>query len=74
MTTDTVGRPEFFLRQAGWHPIFDFNVARAVESRRSFFGRIAPIARIIISPSRNGYILDEASGFRFVPANWTSVV
>ena len=78
VTADTAGRPELFLRQAGWHSIFDFDGALAVESRRRLFDRIAAERARMVAyhfpfPG-TGYILAEPGGFRFVPSDWSSVI
>jgi glyoxylase-like metal-dependent hydrolase (beta-lactamase superfamily II) len=78
VTADAAGRPELFLRQPGWHSIFDFDGPLAVESRRRLFGRIAAerarMAAYHFPFPGTGYILEETGGFRFVPADWTSIV
>lgn len=75
---DAAGRPELFLRNPGWHSIFDFDGAMATESRRRLFGRIAAerarMAAYHFTFPGTGYIAAEGDGFRFVPADWSSVV
>lgn len=78
VTADAAGRPELFLRQAGWHSIFDFDGAMAVESRRRLFDRIAAERARMVAyhfpfPG-TGHVLAETGGYRFVPSDWSSVI
>lgn len=78
VTADTAGAPALFLRQAGWHSVFDFDGAIAADSRRKLFGRIAAeraqfCAYHFPFPS-TGFVAAEGDGFRFVPADWSGTV
>lgn len=78
VTADAAGRPELFLRQPGWHSIFDFDGAMAEESRRRLFDRIAAERARMVAyhfpfPG-TGYIRAEPGGYRFVPSDWHSVI
>jgi len=78
VTADAAGRPELFLRNPGWHSMFDFDGVLAAESRRRLFGRIAAerarMAAYHFTFPGTGFIAAEGDGFRFVPADWSSVV
>lgn len=78
VTADAAGRPELFLRNPGWHSVFDFDGNLAAESRRRLFGRIAAerarMAAYHFTFPGTGFIAAEGDGFRFVPADWSSVV
>jgi glyoxylase-like metal-dependent hydrolase (beta-lactamase superfamily II) len=75
VTADAAGRPELFLRNPGWHSVFDFDGAMAAESRRRLFGRIAAerarMAAYHFNFPGTGFIAAEGDGFRFVPADWS---
>lgn len=75
---DTSSRPELFLRHPGWHSGFDIDGPMASESRRRLFGRVAAerarITAYHFPFPANGYVAPRGDGFRFVPADWSSVV
>lgn len=78
VTGDAAGRPELFLRNPGWHSVFDFDPVMAEQSRRRLFGRIAAerarMAAYHFNFPGTGFIAQEGDGFRFVAADWTGVV
>jgi glyoxylase-like metal-dependent hydrolase (beta-lactamase superfamily II) len=75
---DTSSRPELFLRYPGWFSGFDIDGPMASESRRKLFGRVAAerarITAYHFPFPANGYVARWGEGFRFVPADWSSVV
>ena len=78
VTGDASSRPEIFLRNPGWASIFDIDGAAATASRIALFDRItAERARMTAYhfpfPAM-GTTQKTATGFRFVPADWSSVV
>jgi glyoxylase-like metal-dependent hydrolase (beta-lactamase superfamily II) len=75
---DLTSRAEINLTNPGWHVIFDMDPVMAEASRRRIFDRMAAdrirgVAYHWSFPS-NGYVLKEGNGYRFVPAEWSSVV
>jgi glyoxylase-like metal-dependent hydrolase (beta-lactamase superfamily II) len=75
---DLANRPELFVRNPGWHAVFDFDGAQAEQSRRRLLDRAAT-DRIRVTGYHfpfpgNGYIAREGEGYRFVLANWSSAV
>lgn len=78
VTADAAGRPELFLRQAGWHSIFDFDGAMAATSSRNLFGRIAAeraqLCAYYFPFPGTGFVAAEAHGFRFVLTDWSGTV
>lgn len=75
---DTASRPELFLRNPHWASVFDIDAQMAAETRRRLFGRIADERARFTTyhfnfPS-NGYAVRAGDGFRFIPAEWSSVV
>jgi glyoxylase-like metal-dependent hydrolase (beta-lactamase superfamily II) len=78
VTADSAGRPELFLRNPGWHSVFDFDGAMAAESRRRLFGRIASERARMVAyhfpfPG-TGLIARDGEGFRFLASDWSSQV
>ena len=73
---DCSSRPELFLRFADWYSINDVDGPMASASRKRLFGRAADErARVVgfhFPFPANGYVAREGSGFRFVPAEWSS--
>jgi hypothetical protein len=67
-----------FLRQAGWHSVFDLDGAMAADSRRKLFGRIAAERAQLCAYHFNfpgtGFVAAEGDGFRFKPVDWSAVV
>lgn len=78
VTADAAGRPELFLRNPGWHSVFDFDGDLAAESRRRLFGRIAAeraqLCAYHFPFPGTGFVAAEGAGFRFVPADWSGTV
>lgn len=75
---DTTNRPELLARRPDFHVIFDFDAQMAEASRRRIYDRVAA-DRIRITGYHfpfpaNGYMTKEGSGYRFVPADWSSTV
>jgi glyoxylase-like metal-dependent hydrolase (beta-lactamase superfamily II) len=71
---DLANRPELFLRNPGWHAVFDFDGPQAEQSRRRVLDRAAADrARVTgyhFPFPANGYVVRDGDGYRFVPANW----
>lgn len=75
---DIINRPELFARRPDFHAIFDFDPQMAEASRRRVFDRVAA-DRIRITGYHfpfpaNGFLVKDGSGYRFVPADWSSAV
>ena len=75
---DCANRPEVFLRHPDWHFAFDVDGPTASATRKRLFGRAADErARVVgyhFPFPANGYVAREGEGFRFVPADWSSVL
>lgn len=74
---DLTNRPELFVRNPGWHAVFDFDGAQAEASRRRLLDRaVADRVRVAgyhFPFPANGFIArDGGSGYRYVPADWTT--
>ena len=67
-----------FVRNPGWHPIFDMDAAMAEQTRRKLYDMAAADKMLVQGfhfpfPAL-GYIEKEGSGYRLVPAPWTPVL
>jgi len=75
---DLTSRPEINLTNPGWHVVFDMDPVMAEASRRRFFDRAAAERLRCVAyhwpfPA-HGTVLKEGEGYRFVPAEWSSVL
>ncbi|MDB5370849.1 MAG: Metallo-beta-lactamase domain protein [Roseomonas sp.] len=75
---DVTNRPELNLVHPGWHLVFDMDAGLAEKTRRELFDRVATdrircIGYHFPFPA-NGYVVKDAENYRFVPADWSSVV
>lgn len=75
---DTTNRPELLARRPEFHIIFDFDAVAAEATRRRIYDRVAT-DRVRITGYHfpfpaNGYLAKEASGYRFVAADWSGAV
>jgi glyoxylase-like metal-dependent hydrolase (beta-lactamase superfamily II) len=75
---DAANRPELFLRNPGWHAVFDFDGAQAEASRRKLLDRAAAdrmrVTGYHFPFPANGYVVKQGDGYRFVPGEWSSAV
>jgi hypothetical protein len=77
---DCANRPEVFLRHPDWHFAFDVDGPTASATRKRLFARAADEqARVVgyhfpFPFPVNGHVAREGEGFRFVPADWSSVL
>ncbi len=76
VTADAAGRPELFLRNPGWHSVFDFDGPLATQSRNALFGRIADerarLCAYHFTFPGTGFVTRAGHGFHFVPADWNA--
>jgi glyoxylase-like metal-dependent hydrolase (beta-lactamase superfamily II) len=75
---DLTSRPEFNLTNPGWHVIFDMDPVMAEATRRRVFDRVAADRIRCVGyhwpfPA-NGTVMKEGSGYRLIPAEWSSVI
>ncbi|MCS6891906.1 MAG: MBL fold metallo-hydrolase [Rhodovarius sp.] len=75
---DLTNRPEAMMRRPEWQIIFDFDGDAAAATRRRIL-EMAASERVRVSGYHfpfpaNGFVAREGNGFRFVPAEWSSVV
>ena len=75
---DCANRPEVFLRHPDWHFAFDVDGPMASATRKRLFGRAADEGARVVGyhfpfPA-NGHVARQGEGFRFVPADWSSVL
>ena len=74
--SDTTNHPALFVRNPGWHAIFDMDPAQAEESRRRLLDRAAadrsPVVGYHFPFPGVGYIRQRERGYEFEPAQWSS--
>lgn len=76
--SDTTNHPALFVRNPGWHAIFDMDAEAAEETRRRLLGEAADARERVAfyhAPfPALGHVARDGEGFAFVPAQWTSAV
>lgn len=75
---DATNRPELFAARPGYHAVFDFDADMAEATRRKVLDmlatdRIRATGYHFPFPA-NGYFAKDGSGYRYVPADWSSAV
>jgi len=75
---DVTNRPEILMAHPHWQIVFDFDGDLAAAPRRRVLDMVAT-DRIRVTGYHfpfpaNGYVTRAGSGFRFVPADWSSAV
>lgn len=72
--SDTTNKPELFVRNPGWHPVFDMDADQAEATRRRLLDMAASermrVAGYHFPFPATGFIAREETGYRFVPAFW----
>lgn len=76
--SDVTNIPQFFLRNPGWHVMFDVDPQKAEQTRRKFYDMAATEKAMVVGyhfpfPSI-GYVEKDGSGYRLVPAPWNPVL
>lgn len=77
--SDVTNNPALFLRNPGWHVMYDMDPQKAEATRRAFFDRAAADKTLIAGfhypfPSLGYVEKDGASNFRLVPAPWKTSI
>jgi glyoxylase-like metal-dependent hydrolase (beta-lactamase superfamily II) len=77
--SDVTNNPALFLRNPGWHVMYDMNPQQAEATRRAFFDRAAADKTLIAGfhypfPSLGYVEKDGANNFRLVPASWQTKI
>jgi hypothetical protein len=66
--------PQLFVRNPGWHVMFDMDAAKAEETRRRVYDRIAadriPVQGYHFPFPAVAYIEKSGTGYREVPVMW----
>lgn len=74
--SDTTNRPELFVRNPGWHAVFDLDPQGAEASRRRMLDMAASermqVAGYHFPFPATGFIAREGGGYAYVPAFWRS--
>jgi glyoxylase-like metal-dependent hydrolase (beta-lactamase superfamily II) len=76
--SDTTNHPALFVRNPGWHAIFDMDAAEAEASRRRLLDRAAadrtPVVGYHFPFPGVGYIRQRERGYEFEPAQWSTEI
>ncbi|WP_207483368.1 MBL fold metallo-hydrolase [Arenibaculum pallidiluteum] len=74
--SDTTNHPALFVRNPGWHAVFDMDAAQAEQSRRRLLDRVAADRAMVVGyhfPFPGiGHIRQRERGYEFEPAQWSS--
>jgi glyoxylase-like metal-dependent hydrolase (beta-lactamase superfamily II) len=72
--SDTTNKPELFVRNPGWHAMFDMDPVQAEATRRRMLDMAAAegmqVAGYHFPFPATGFITREAGGYAFVPVFW----
>jgi len=75
---DTTNRPELFAAMPGYHVMFDFDPVAAEATRRRVFDMVATdrlrVTGYHFPFPAQGFIDKTASGYRFIPGDWSSAL
>jgi glyoxylase-like metal-dependent hydrolase (beta-lactamase superfamily II) len=76
--SDTTNHPEFFVRNPGWHVMFDMDGAGAEATRRRLLDMaVADKMQVAFYHApfpATGQIVKDGAGYRLLPAQWSSAV
>jgi glyoxylase-like metal-dependent hydrolase (beta-lactamase superfamily II) len=76
--SDTTNHPALFVRNPGWHAVFDMDPNQAEENRKRLLDRAAADRTMVVGyhfPFPGvGYIRPRERGFEFEPAQWSSEI
>jgi glyoxylase-like metal-dependent hydrolase (beta-lactamase superfamily II) len=72
--SDTTNKPELFVRNPGWHAVFDMDAEAAEANRRRLLEMLVSERMQVVGyhfpfPA-TGFIAKESEGYRFVPVFW----
>jgi len=72
--SDTTNKPELFVRNPGWHAVFDMDAQAAEANRRRLLEMLVAERMQVVGyhfpfPA-TGFIAKESDGHRFVPVFW----
>ena len=73
--SDTTNKPELFVRNPDWQVVFDMDGSRAAETRRRLLDMLAaermPVVGYHFPFPAIGFVAQEGTGYRYVPAFWS---
>ncbi len=76
--SDTTNHPALFVRNPGWHAVFDMDAAMAEETRRKVLDMAAEermrVQGYHFPFPANGHIAKDGDGYAFVPAPWSPIL
>lgn len=76
--SDLTNNPDLFLRNPGWHLMFDQDAAMAEASRRKALDMVVAdklrLQGFHFPFPANGYVEKDGNGYRLIPAPWNPVL
>jgi glyoxylase-like metal-dependent hydrolase (beta-lactamase superfamily II) len=76
--SDTSNHPALFVRNPGWHAVFDMDAAKAEENRRKMFDMVSAdrlqVQGYHFPFPASGHIAKNDTGYEFIPAAWNPLL
>lgn len=76
--SDVTNIPVLFMRNPGWHAVYDMDAAKAEETRRKVYDMVAAERMLVAGfhfpfPAA-AYVEKDGANYRYVPVNWSPVL
>lgn len=76
--SDTSNHPALFVRNPGWHAVFDMDPGKAEEMRRQMFDMVSAdrlrVQGYHFPFPATGHIAKDGDGYAFIPADWNPLL
>lgn len=76
--SDTSNHPALFVRNPGWHAVFDMDPGKAEEMRRKMFDMVSAdrlrVQGYHFPFPATGHIAKDGDGYAFIPADWNPLL
>jgi glyoxylase-like metal-dependent hydrolase (beta-lactamase superfamily II) len=76
--SDTSNHPALFVRNPGWHAVFDMDPGKAEETRRKMFDMVSAdrlrVQGYHFPFPATGHIAKDGDGYDFIPAAWNPLL
>jgi glyoxylase-like metal-dependent hydrolase (beta-lactamase superfamily II) len=76
--SDTSNHPALFVRNPGWHAVFDMDPTMAEDTRRKMFDMVSAdrlrVQGYHFPFPATGHIAKDGDGYDFIPANWNPLL
>ncbi|MEP9376120.1 MBL fold metallo-hydrolase [Aquabacter sp. CN5-332] len=76
--SDVTNIPVLFMRNPGWHAVYDMDAAKAEETRRKVYDMVSAERMLVAGfhfpfPAA-AYVEKDGANYRYVPINWSPVL